>query len=300
MKSTRALIGKFAAEAQRLIGTSNPIATGTFGHLKVLILLVFSLLMLPPSTGLAASTGCKTIKTLPAVIQAPGTYCIGQTLTTTAQAGALINIVSDEVTLDLNGFTLDASPAGSATEATAIYAAGVKSVAIKNGTIKGFSIAISIYGNGSQNILVENVKVVSGNLAGIVMEGNGVTIRNNQIYGTGGSSNSGYGIFFRGSNGRVVDNDVIEMWAGSGANTNSIYIYNSKGVVVEQNRIGNQFSALHGIWVYASNDIQIVNNRISGVSKGIHYQSSTGKFRDNLTSAVTTPFIGGTNAGNNN
>ena len=44
-----------------------------------------------------------------------------------------------------------------------------------------------------------------------------------------------------------------------------------------------------------------VNNRITEADKGIEYFGpSTGKYRDNLTFDVTTPFTGGTDAGNNN
>ena len=44
----------------------------------------------------------------------------------------------------------------------------------------------------------------------------------------------------------------------------------------------------------------MVNNRITTADKGIEYDSSTGKFRDNITFGVTTPFTGGTDIGNNN
>ena len=45
----------------------------------------------------------------------------------------------------------------------------------------------------------------------------------------------------------------------------------------------------------------VVNNRITGASTGINFEpTATGKYRDNLTSGVATPFSGGTDAGNNN
>jgi hypothetical protein len=43
----------------------------------------------------------------------------------------------------------------------------------------------------------------------------------------------------------------------------------------------------------------VVNNRITGADRGIDFLG-TGKYRDNLTADVTTPFFGGTDAGNNN
>jgi hypothetical protein len=44
----------------------------------------------------------------------------------------------------------------------------------------------------------------------------------------------------------------------------------------------------------------VVNNRITDADLGIDFALGTGKYRDNLTFGVTTPYNGGTNAGNNN
>lgn len=44
----------------------------------------------------------------------------------------------------------------------------------------------------------------------------------------------------------------------------------------------------------------VVNNRITVADRGIEYVGgATGKYRDNLTFAVTTPFTGGTAVGTN-
>ena len=51
-----------------------------------------------------------------------------------------------------------------------------------------------------------------------------------------------------------------------------------------------------------SQNAQVVDNRISDVQTGVEYSSgATGKYRDNLTDGVATPFLGsGTDAGGNN
>jgi hypothetical protein len=43
-----------------------------------------------------------------------------------------------------------------------------------------------------------------------------------------------------------------------------------------------------------------VNNRVTGADVGIIFQDGSSKFRDNLTSDVKTPYVSGTDAGNNN
>jgi hypothetical protein len=56
-----------------------------------------------------------------------------------------------------------------------------------------------------------------------------------------------------------------------------------------------------GIFLGLASDGLPVGNRITGADSGIEFSiSASGKYRDNLTSGVTTPFLGGTDAGNNN
>ena len=55
-----------------------------------------------------------------------------------------------------------------------------------------------------------------------------------------------------------------------------------------------------GIFVGISIGALVVNNRITEADRGIEYDASTGKYRDNVTFDVTTPYTGGTNIGNNN
>ena len=87
------------------------------------------------------------------------------------------------------------------------------------------------------------------------------------------------GIYVTGGNLRVLDNDVINIFAG-GSGT-------ARGIL-----IGDGFSNSNAL---------AVNNRITGVARGIEFPGNgEGKYRDNLTFDVTTPFTGGTDAGNNN
>ena len=50
----------------------------------------------------------------------------------------------------------------------------------------------------------------------------------------------------------------------------------------------------------SSNDVLVVGNRITSTDEGINFISSTGKYMDNLTGNVATPFTGGTAVGTNN
>jgi len=73
--------------------------------------------------------------------------------------------------------------------------------------------------------------------------------------------------------------------------------------VVENNRLGNQAlsAASLGIDVLSgSTDVLLVGNRMATMAVGLDYEATaTGKYRDNLTTGVTSPYMGGTDAGNN-
>jgi len=56
----------------------------------------------------------------------------------------------------------------------------------------------------------------------------------------------------------------------------------------------------HGIFFLTCGDCLAVNNRMTEAYYGIRYIGSTGKYRDNITSSVTGPYVGGTDIGNNN
>jgi hypothetical protein len=55
-----------------------------------------------------------------------------------------------------------------------------------------------------------------------------------------------------------------------------------------------------GLRLASASGAVVEGNRITSADYGIFYAVSTGKYMDNLTSGVATPFIGGTDAGGNN
>lgn len=113
------------------------------------------------------------------------------------------------------------------------------------------------------------------------------------------------GIVVTGLGNRVINNDIYETKEqGAAGEALGIYLGDADGSVAENNRIGNQAlgaGTSYGINIDYSDDVFAVKNRITQMNKGIYYISgSTGKCRDNITNGVTTPYKGGTDAGNNN
>ena len=114
-----------------------------------------------------------------------------------------------------------------------------------------------------------------------------IMTRNNQVMGTGGSSDAGgftsaYGICVSGRGLRILNNDVSDTRINaSGGQAYGIVIAQpnlSVGSVAVNNHITDAEFGLYG----------------AGVS-GVDW----GKFLDNITVNVTTPYTGGTDIGNN-
>ncbi len=228
----------------------------------------------------AETVNCTPINAVPAVITLPGVYCFTKSLVTSLATGNVISIQANNVVLDMNGHRLGGLAAGLGTQAVGIDAFNRQNITIRNGTIRGFMFAVRLDGNGgSQGHLVEDVRADQNTFIGIAVQGTGGIIRNNQVVATGGSTDPGaggdaVGIVALGVGLRVLNNEVITVTAGSGA---------SAGIILGE-----------------GSDGLAVNNRITSAESGIVYDASTGKYRDNITSSVGTPYTGGTNAGNNN
>jgi hypothetical protein len=105
-------------------------------------------------------------------------------------------------------------------------------------------------------------------------------VRDTRVTNTGGSAIFGEeaGIVLAGTADRALNNDVNNTSNSGGTGTGWAIVFAKAA----------QFLG--------------VNNRITGANVGINFVvGATGKYRDNLTSGVTTPFAGtGTSAGNNN
>jgi hypothetical protein len=236
---------------------------------------------------------CREVTAFPANLIDSGVYCLSfKYINFPLASGTLITISADNVVFDLNGATLDGTPKGSA------YSFGIQSynhsnITVRNGTIRGFNYGISLtaplgYVNTtvrpSHSFLVENVRVIESRTAGIQVIGYDSQIRGNYIAHTGGSpdrrlSGNAWGIIAAGDGLRVVDNDVTY------THVNTAY---SGGVTT-------------AIFLSGGSNMVAVNNRITEANFGIYSGGlNWGKYRDNITVNVSTPYTGGTSIGNNN
>ena len=268
-----------------------------------------------PSFVKAETINCTAITSLPYTITTQGVYCLTSDLSTGMTSGNAIEIATNNVVIDLNGHKLGGLAAGPGTYAWGISAQQRKNITIRNGTVRGFYTGISLQDfypyTTSQGHLIENIRADMNTYIGIDVQGLGNIIRNNQVVNTGGSTwssfKSAWGIWVFGSGARVLNNDVIETREQSVYFAHGIDISYASGAVVRNNRIANSSlgtGTSYGIIVPNSTDVLVLNNRVTKMNYGVYYDDtapfSRGKYRDNLTSGVTYPFTGGTDAGNNN
>jgi hypothetical protein len=127
---------------------------------------------------------------------------------------------------------------------------------------------------GIKNVVVRN-GLISDFLQGVLVEGNAVIVEDLHVHHVEDD--------FASSTG-------IDLWTGANDN-----------IVRRKNHIiGGDLTYYDGIWVFGR-QVLIDNNWFSRLDQGINFQlNGSGKYRNNLTADVSTPFTGGTSAGNNN
>ena len=90
---------------------------------KIAALLLVLLALAPGAAPARAETvNCTPITALPAIITVQGIYCFTGNLSTAITSGSAIDIQTNNVVLDLNGFKLGGLGAGLGTNAVGIHA----------------------------------------------------------------------------------------------------------------------------------------------------------------------------------
>lgn len=231
----------------------------------------------------AETTNCTVIDALPYTIVTSGVYCLTANYQPNLAVGAAITIDANEVVLDLNGHMIS-NLSGLATQAYGIYALNRSNLTVRNGGVMGFLIGVQIkaengYGMSLSNV-VEDMRAGYNYYQGINVEGKASVVRNNHVLYIGrttyfGANVSGYGIRVAGPSPRLLNNDVSQVFkSGTGV--------------------------AYGIFLVSVSNGFAYENRVAVVRNGIvFFGASTGKYKDNLTSGVTTAFSGGTDAGGN-
>lgn len=241
----------------------------------------------------------------------PGSYVLTSDLVLSATSNAIF-VAADDVTIDLNGFTvrgpttcsgatgsdLVCTPTSSG-EAHGVRAAG-ENVVVKNGRIRGMPNYGILCGDGCR---VENVELVENGRGGASV-GDGSLVRDCIV-----RRNGGIGVGFGGSGGsRYVDNVFLEN-AGSGLSTashsvvtgNAAYrnggtgLFTNPGSVV----IGNVSASNGGDGIRAFRGLvrenTVQDNALTGLNLGV----SDSLYSDNVIDGNGATVTSGTQSGVN-
>lgn len=217
------------------------------------------------------------------VISEPGMYFIDRNLTATA-ASPVIDITANNVTLDLNGYTLT-GPGGK--NGTGIRVRNAQGVTVRNGNVQNFAFGVMVA--GSANVTVRELSIRGEGLvvtapppetAIMVAQSRNVVLESNNIY------NVGLGIFVRGGmswGNRIVNNNIT-----SGTNGILGICYNPadgdpmapRGDVISGNHITN-FNT--GIQMAASSAYNLIKeNTIAFRTSAIEDMGSFNKLAGNM------------------
>jgi hypothetical protein len=215
------------------------------------------------------------IASLPYTISAPGAYYLGGNLTYSGSGPADgISIKSDDVTIDLMGFSLTYT--GSFTATTyAVQLYGRKNVEIRNGTLSGWDVGIYVSGPGVAHRVI-NVRF-EDNTKGMLLNGSGHLVQGCQA--TAGSS-AVYGFYV--GQGTVTGCQVKNL-AGDAIMIGSV----TTGSIISGNVVT---SAPGGIGLIASGPSLIMGNEVTNCATGIW--SNGGSLVGNTVNTASSSQIG--------
>jgi hypothetical protein len=255
-----------------------------------------------------AQVGIPILK-LPATISKPGHYVLKRDLVLrTAPTGGnpavAITIAADDVTLDLGGHIISHTlPAG--TDVTGISGALHGGIRVQNGTVRGFKngVYLNALQGTATDVSVEDLRVSGSGSLGIELLGEVISVKRCVISATGDSNAPDtIGLYLDGGFATVMDNDILATISAPANHAEGIHAGVQAGVF-ENNRVLNDANShgYNGMFLGLATDYLVENNRVTGFATGIRF-SSTGnpKYRNNLTTDCTTPYVSGTPVGTTN
>jgi hypothetical protein len=276
-----------------------------------ILLLMASLLAASGATKAAESyANCtNVISSLPAVINASGTWCVEQNLSTAAASGVAVSITASNVTLDCNDFKIDGSAAGAATTTTGVDANDRINVTVRRCDIRGFKFGLSL-GGSSGMYLVEDNRLDGSTNIGMYVTGSGSLVRRNRVFNTGGSTatNANPNGIYTDNAVDVLNNTVDGVTGRSGTDQSVFGIFTSSAIAnVSGNRVRGLVKdgggVVYGIYNNIANRVIMRNNDLVGdagpSSIGLVCGNSSSRAKDNVLSGFTTGILNCGNSGGN-
>lgn len=264
----------------------------------------------PASQGAEGFDNCSGfIDSVPAVITTQGVWCMRSDLSSNIGGGTLIQVDTNNVTIDCNHFKLGGLGGGQGTATRGIVANARINLAVRNCNIRGFYNGLQASGGGGH--LVEDNRFEANRYIGISVESPGSMVRRNLVNATGDTSiptGATFGIAVA-DGVDVIDNTVNGVSAQqASASVYGIYTNaNGNGATVG-NRIRDLVPGAGGtpFAIYNQGIVRTVvsDNTIVGTGAGgsvaIRCANGVGSAFNNSTVGFATAVLGCTTSGNFN
>ncbi|HEY0662359.1 MAG TPA: hypothetical protein VGD21_13685 [Lysobacter sp.] len=215
----------------------------------------------------AETINCTPVATVPTTITTQGIYCLTADLSTAIASGSAIQIDTNNVTLDCNGYKLGGLAAGAGTTAVGISASGRSNITVRNCSVRGFRTGLSFSGSGHA---VEDSRFDANTRIGVKVVGDGSVIQRNLVLNTGGNTaNQDPRGIETSEDVDVLDNTIAGVTAtgGSGDPAYGIFALTNTAGSVSDNRIRNVLAdgagSPVGIWAILSTRMTISGNHLS-------------------------------------
>src|SRR4249919_326642 len=127
----------------------------TFRQLLTLFALCLGLIMTPAHAETFHTCGT-IIAIIPTVITTQGVYCLSHDVNTAITAGKAIDVQTNNVTIDCNGYKIGGLAGGTGSNAYGIFADTRLNITVRNCGIRGFYFGINLTGSGGAGHLVED------------------------------------------------------------------------------------------------------------------------------------------------
>jgi hypothetical protein len=212
------------------------------------------------------------ISSVPFLIAQPGSYIFTDNLTL-ASGSSAISVQANNVTIDLNGFSLIGPGATSGLTTNGIAMSNFSNVEIRNGTVTDFP-GVGILENTplAKGHRIINMRVHTNGSNGIQVNGSDHLVKGCRVY-----SNGGYGIGGSTSDTLVTENLVsdngtegIIINSGSVLN-NEVFRNGTNGIRAGGKIVGNHVALNGGRGIYGGTGTMVKNNTsILNALSGIH------------------------------
>ena len=207
-----------------------------------------------------------TIASLPTVISTQGVYCLTHDLNTAMTSGKAIDIQTNNVTIDCNGYKIGGLAAGNSSNAIGIHASDTRlNLTVRNCGIRGFEWGISFEGGSGH--LIEDNRLDNNLYVGIYVYGENNTVRRNRIYDTGGyvAAASAEALLVAGD---AIDNTISGVFAANTTTSLTGIEMQGPNTVASGNRVSGLAvtGAGTGIGIYAENISMSVRDNVIAAS----------------------------------